>query len=377
LFGKPAFKNVIVNGIVLAEDGQKMSKKLKNYPDPSYVVNKYSADALRYYLLSSPVVAAEDLAFFEKGLDDVYKKVILRLQNVLSFYEMYPAEKSQITDPQSQNVLDKWIVARLNELGKEVTIRLNAYELDRASRPVLDFIDDLSAWYLRRSRERMKEGGGEAAKTLAFVLLELSKVMAPFTPFIAEDIYKKVGGDKESVHLADWIDFNEFVDQEIIEDMRETRRIVSIALEKRSVVAIKVRQPLSKLEIRPASPELQRGENTKLETKSEYLELIKDEVNVKEIAFNSKLTDEVELDTEITEELKKEGEVREIIRAIQSARKEANLTPDQKVKIKITAPAETIELIKSSQEEISKPTNVSEIELKIENCELKIEVDVS
>ncbi|MEK7149869.1 MAG: class I tRNA ligase family protein, partial [Patescibacteria group bacterium] len=152
LFGKSAYKNVVVNGIVLAEDGQKMSKRLKNYPDPTEIISKYGADAMRLYLLSSPAVRGENLNFSEKGVDELYKKTILRLWNVFNFYNTYADKKSKNNKTsKSKNVLDKWIVSRLNQLISEVSKAMDKYELDRAAKPLSEFVDDLSTWYLRRS----------------------------------------------------------------------------------------------------------------------------------------------------------------------------------------------------------------------------------
>ncbi|HRH24241.1 MAG TPA: isoleucine--tRNA ligase, partial [Candidatus Paceibacterota bacterium] len=184
LFQKPAFQNVIVNGIVLAEDGKKMSKKLNNYPDPMMVVEKYGADALRLYLLSSPVVQAENLAFSEEGVDEAAKKSIGRLANVLSFYKLYADDTAPSTD--SAHVIDRWILTRLAALVTEVTEGYEKYELHSATRPLALFIDDLSTWYVRRSRDRFKEEGSDktaALGTLRYVLRTLAHLMAPVTPF--------------------------------------------------------------------------------------------------------------------------------------------------------------------------------------------------
>ncbi|MCI0542446.1 class I tRNA ligase family protein, partial [bacterium] len=319
LFEKSPYKNVVVNGLVLAEDGQKMSKKLKNYPDPMDVVAKYGADALRYYLLSAPVVHGEDLRFSEKGVDEIYKKVILRLQNVLSFYELYPASGNGKLDAGSlKNVLDEWIVARLNEMVKEASAGLDNYELDRGAKPIAEFIDDLSTWYLRRSRERMKSGEGR--EVFRHVLLELSKVIAPFMPFLAEDVYNRVGGEKESVHLEQFpIINNQFSNKEILEEMQKARMLASLGLEERASAGIKVRQPLASL-------------TTKITLAKEFQDLVKEEVNVKEIIFDEKLEAEAKLDTHITKELREEGILRELVRSIQDFRKESGMTPDERDK---------------------------------------------
>ncbi|MEK7532609.1 MAG: isoleucine--tRNA ligase, partial [Patescibacteria group bacterium] len=205
LFGRPAFKNVVVNGMVMAEDGKKMSKRLKNYPEITEVLDRYGADALRFYLMNSSVVHAENLNFSEKGVDEVYKKVILILENVLAFWEMYqegakegagviasPAERGEAIPSVAGNVLDHWITARLHELIRDVTNAYEAYDLQGAARPIAEFVNDLSTWFVRRSRDRFKAGGEEkqqAAATLAWVLREFSKVIAPLMPFLAERVY--------------------------------------------------------------------------------------------------------------------------------------------------------------------------------------------
>ena len=323
LFGKSPYKQVVVNGLVLAEDGRKMSKSLKNYPDLLPVIEKYSADALRYFLMSSPAVHAEDVAFSEKALDDVVKKNFNRLLNVASFYDMYAGTVDTAADaPKSAHVLDQWIVARLSEVATAMTVNLDSYQIDKAVRPIADFIDDLSVWYIRRSRDRFK---GEDAKdravalqTTRYVLLKFAILMAPFLPFLAEDVYKKMGGALESVHLERWPD--DLVSKDagmsksgkaqagIVADMAEARRLVSIALEARAKSNIKVRQPLGLLRIK-----------TKLGP--EFLDVIKDEVNVKNVAIDQKLEGDIVLDTELTVDLREEGFIRELVRLIQDARK--------------------------------------------------------
>ncbi|MEK7614086.1 MAG: class I tRNA ligase family protein [Patescibacteria group bacterium] len=363
LFEKSPYKNVIVNGIILAEDGQKISKRLKNYPEVMDVVNKYGADTLRYYLLSAPIVRGEDLALSEKGIDEVYKKNIVRLNNVYSFYELY-REKEE-PDSSSLNILDKWIIARLNQTSEEIRIAMEAYELDRATKPISEFIDDLSTWYIRRSRGRFK-GNNEvdkksALQTTNLVLEEFSKLIAPFMPFIADDLYLKVtrGKKEESVHLEEWPHFAQSAtrdapenNQQLIESMKKTRQIVSLGLEARAKANIKVRQPLQKLKVK----------SEKL--KDEYTELIKDEVNVKEVVFVKILGTEAELDTNITPELKEEGELRDLIRLIQDFRKKEGLTPSDRVLIEISAPEEKITLIKKYKEELKKATLLTGVETK-------------
>ena len=255
LFSETPFKNVIVNGLVLGEDGQKMSKRLNNYPDPTEVMEKYGADALRYSFLSSPLMRGEDVAFSEKAVSEVYKKTVLRLLNIYSFYEMYAFELLfEDSFKKSKNVLDIWIMSRLSELSTEMTRSMDAYELDTAVRGVEKFVDDFSTWYLRRSRERVKGDGKEdkemALSTIRYVLFEFSKLIAPSMPFLAEDIYQKVKGlkDKESVHLEAWPKAGK-VDQKMIEKMGNTRRLVELSLAERAKAGIKIRQPLVSLTI--------------------------------------------------------------------------------------------------------------------------------
>lgn len=352
LFNKPAYKNVIVNGIILAENGQKMSKRLKNYPDPMELISKYGADSLRLYLLSSPVVAGENLNFSEKGVDEVYKKMILRLWNTYKFYETYASGKvsSFKLQASSKNVLDKWIIARLEQLKQEVSNSLENYELDKAVRPLGGFIDDLSTWYIRRSRERFKSEGSDkvaAVETTKYVLAEFSKILAPFAPFIAEAIYKSLKpqasilNSSESVHLEKWpaID-KKLIDKDLMGAMVEIRKIASSALELRGKEGIKVRQPLASLKLKTL--------NLKLKNNKELLGILAEEINVKKIIFDSKISGEIELDVKITPELKAEGLLRETARAMQDLRKEAGFLPKDKITLWLEVPAEIRSIIEKN-----------------------------
>jgi len=321
LFKKAAFQNVIVNGTVLAEDGKKMSKRLQNYPDPNILMDKYGADALRAYFLSAPVMQAENMNFSEKSVQEALRKNIMVLWNVYAFYEMYAGEET--AHNKSTNVLDQWILARLQELINIVTEAMGNYNLPKAMRPITEFIDDLSTWYLRRSRDRVKEIHTDkemALSTMSYVIRELAKVMAPFTPFVAEGLWQKVThnnfkDENESVHLQPWPTVSS-VKQEKIEAMSIVRKIVEMGLAERDMVKIKVRQPLQSLTI--------SGKN--LEIKDENLiALIKDELNIKEIVF-AEGPETAMLDTTMSSELEKEGLKREIVRVINQIRKEQGLT---------------------------------------------------
>lgn len=314
-----AFKNVIVNGIVLAEDGKKMSKHLNNYTDPTEIMNKYGADALRFYLLSSAVVAAENLNFSDDGVKEMAQKVAMLLNNILNFYKPYKTEKVS-SGLESQNSLDIWIVSRLHLLAKEVSDAMENYDLPKSARPLIQFIDEFSTWWLKLSRNRFKSNNGQerngAITTISYCLNFLSKLIAPFAPFIAEHIYQEIGGKKESVHLEDW-PFKDglLVDKVILKRMESTQKAVEIGLALRSGAGIKVRQPLNKISFK----DKEIFDNI-------FVDLVKQELNVKEIVLGS----EDKLDTEISQELKERGMLRELTRQINQSRKEANLSINDK-----------------------------------------------
>ena len=364
LLGRTPYKAVVVNGIILAENGAKMSKRLKNYPDPLEVVGKYGADSLRYYLLSSPVVRGEDLRFSERGVDEVYKKVFSRLDNVLQFYLLYgnPQPTTHNKPPRSKHALDRWILARLNRLISEVTKSLDVYELDRATRPIGEFVDDLSTWYLRRSRERIKSENLDerepALATLGFVLGELAKIMAPFSPFFAEYLYGKLithnsqptTQEGKSVHLENWPNAGK-VDDKVLKEMEEVRRIVSLGLEARAKVNIKVRQPLASLKI----------PNSKFQIPKDHhlIDLIKDEVNVKEVVVGTGT--EVELDTTMTFELKEEGMFRELARFLQEMRKKLGYKAGEQVTLTVGAQGPSRRFVEQHEQELSRVASLKNI----------------
>ena len=380
---EPAFKNIIVNGIVLAEDGKKMSKRLKNYPDPEIVLEKYGADAMRYYFVTSPVMAAEALNFSEAGVREMYNKLINTVYNVLEFYLMFADQKLEVKNKKSDNVLDKWILAKLQTLIKDVTEGMEAYKLVDASRPIVDFVTELSQWYVRRSRDRFK-GDDEkdrqfALATLHEVLFTLSKVMAPFTPFIAEKIYKALGGEMESVHLEDWPSFAKASAGEarVISEMELARTIVELGLAARAEAGIKIRQPLSGIYI---------GD---LVLSDGFSDVIAEELNVKKVERGSgkgitKQTSDilVTLNTELTPELKSEGLLREITRTINQIRKEQKLTIADRVVVRYSTDDASLKFIFSKYaEEIKKAVlafsveeGKAEQETEIDGMKLKIGV---
>ena len=366
--GHEAFKNVAVNGIVLAEDGKKMAKRDKNYPDPMYVLEKYGADALRAYLLASPVVQAENLNFSEKGVEEALRKNLMITWNVYKFYEMFASE---LKDGQivSENILDHWIMAKLNLLVKEVTGAMEAYNLQKAMRPITEFVDELSTWYLRRSRDRFKSENEQdkqfALATTKTVLTELAKIIAPFMPFMADNLWQRLSGynfesGEQSVHLEKWTAVSELSakDKETLEKMTLTRKIVELGLAQRDAAGIKIRQMLASLKVSAKEEELEAS----------YLELIKDELNVQQVLWEKAENDfpETSLDTVLTPELKREGLKRELIRFINMLRKEAGLSLSDRVVVYLeTTDVEVITTVESFQDAIQKDTLSDDLKLVV------------
>ena len=338
LFSNKAFKNVITTGTVAGNDGRKMSKSLGNYTDPTELMDKYSADALRFLMLSSPVLAGEDFALIDKDVSDVARKLSM-IWNVYDFFTMYASvdgfdSKQAIPVSKLENPLDIWLVSRVYELRNEITKGMEAYNIPSALANVLLFIDDLSNWFVRRSRRRFWKSEDDMDKNAAysvlyFVLVYLAKILAPFTPFLAEELYQKMTGSEfdssvtESVHLLDWPEAGE-INQEVLDKMARTREIITEGLALRmnkseTEEQIKVRQPLAEY--------VYSGESL-----DEYYEqIIADEVNVK----NVKVGHEFRLDKHLTTELLEEGFIRELIRFVQAARKKVGLEVDDRIKLSI------------------------------------------
>jgi isoleucyl-tRNA synthetase len=347
---KPAFKNVIVNGLILDAQGRKLSKRLRNYPEPKEVFDKYGADSLRYFLLSSTPIG-EDYRFSEKGVEEVWRKIPSTILNCYNFFEMYksrnfkPVKKFPI-----KNLLDAWIISRLQRLNQEIVYYMDKYEINKAARLFSDFIDDLSNWYIRRSRKR------EFSQQLYYILFSLSKLIAPFMPFIAEELYQLLCSKsktknqelKISVHLCDYPKPDKkLINKNLEEKMKRVREIVALGLAERAKVGIKVRQPLALLKIK----------NEKLKIKSkELLDLIAEELNVKKVVFDTSIKSAVELDTKVTPELREEGIIREIIRQVQEMRKKVGLKPKDKIIINYLGSSDLIELLERNREVLLKET---------------------
>lgn len=365
LFDLPAYKNVVVNGIVLAEDGQKMSKRLKNYPEVSEVVNTYGADALRIYLLSSPVVRGEDFSFSEKGLLEVSRRVISRLDNILSFYDTY-ADKDIEPEFKEDNMLDYWMEARLESFASQVEELLESYEIDRATKLIDGLVDDFSTWYLRRSRSRFKsEDESErknASGALRRALLTTATVLAPFAPFVAERLYQKVRPQdgSESIHLASWPKIKSF-DENVLDDMDLVRKICSLALEKRSQLGIKVRQPLGTLFLGVE----------KVFKQKQLIQIISQEINVNEVVLVAdKEDDYLELDSELTPELLLAGQLREFIRQVQNLRKKSDLSPTDKANLEIYTENNFGQFLEESIDDLKRQASLNNISIKPLNSKL-------
>jgi len=329
LFDKIPFENVLTTGTILAEDGKKMSKSLQNYPDPLEVINKYGADTLRFYLLASPVMNAENLNFSEKGLEETYKKITVLLYNISSFYQDYKQKNDKVYK-KSNNLMDKWIISKTEELNSIVQEALEKYNTVKACSSIKEYINDLSTWYIRNSRDRFNNNDESARKTLRYVLEKITKILAPILPFATEKIYQDLNGKDKSVHLEKYPKTNKkLINEEITDDIRITRWIVSQGLRERDKKQISLKWPLAKAQIKAP-----------IKIDKELKEIIKDQLNIKDIEIKNFKTNEeitVALDTKITPELEDEGFAREISRKIQSLRKKAGLVKSDFIELEISS----------------------------------------
>lgn len=374
----PAYKNVIASGLIFAEDGQKLSKKLKNYPEPEPTIAKYGADALRLYLLASTSLG-EPYRFSEKELQQLQRNVLMTLWNVYSFFVRYANTHGWNPEPDAQsengrNLLDRWIVARLAVLERDVIGYADGYRIDQAARSFVLFVDDLSNWYVRRSRNRFQRPDGDAEEAVAFgtlyeVLLRTCKLLAPFAPFMAEEMYRNLTG-RDSVHLEKLPASEEVAvkpeEEEALQKMRQVREVVAEGLALRSKTGLKIRQPLTELVVMSDINELS----------DEYLAIIREEVNVKKVVFGEKgggqYAESVEdarlkvaLNIEITHELKLEGVARDVIRHGQQLRRQAGYALDERINVVYRTESELLKEVLQSQGDTI--TNALQADAVLEN----------
>jgi isoleucyl-tRNA synthetase len=329
LFDKIPFENVLTTGTILAEDGQKMSKSKKNFPNPLEVIEKYGADALRFYLLSSPVMNADNFNFSEKGLQEVYKKIIVLLYNVGNFYYNYN-EVSDLKFLKSDNIMDKWILSLTEKLTINVKKYLEKYNTVKTCAEIKKYIDNLSTWYVRNSRERFNEKDENAKKTLRYILEKITRILAPIIPFATEKIFQDLNGVKKSIHLEDWPESNEsLIDEGLESQMTYVRDIVSQGLRLRDQNRIGLKWPLNSVNVA-----------SKVKLSDELKKIIIQELNVKNfIEKHCNDTDlEIKLDFKLTPELEAEGYARELSRKVQAFRKKRGLNKEDSIKLKIFSP---------------------------------------
>jgi isoleucyl-tRNA synthetase len=359
----PSYKNVICLGLILDAKGEKMSKSRGNVVDPMKIMDEYGADALRWYLytINSP---GEEKRFNENDLVNVTRRFLNTLWNVFVFYKTYADKESEEFSKEELNVLNRWILARLEETKQNVINNLDAYHVYEAAKELDLFVDDLSRWYLRRSRrvfqkpddlKELKIGSAVLKK----VLKDFSLILAPFCPFISENLWQELRKQKEpiSVHLGDYPQENkDFEDKDLIRLMNEAREVTTNALSLRQKFNIKVRQPLNSLKINQEGLEIQNY--------PQLLDIIKEEINVKNIIFDNSLKEPMELDTNITPELKEEGDLRELVRQIQEIRKALKLTPQDRIALNFFTDNEEIkEFLTKKSEIIQKETLANELNL--------------
>lgn len=437
LFDKPAFKNVIVNGILLAADGEKLSKRKKNYPDPNMLFDTKGVDSTRMFLYTSTAALAEDVRFSEKHVEEIVKKFTLPLWNSYSFFVTYATidkwKPGKGKDFAPRHKLDQWILSELHQLIQTVTGNMDDYNLTKSTRPMMDFVDNLSNWYIRRSRRRFWKSENdtdkfEAYQVLHTVLVEFSKLLAPFMPFLAEEIYRNLTGE-ESVHLENWPKARAaHIQSALNEETAIVRKIVALGHAVRDKANIKVRQPLSLVRIGlpvTVDPKLVFAQKDVIceELNVKSLEILKDvqdivkyvvmpnarvlgpkygkyvqiiiqkakageftleeggkvrigeftlEPHEVQIGFQGQAGFDVAsadgvsvvLDTGITEELKHEGYAREVVRFVQDLRKEAAYNVDDRIYLLVSAEGEVDAAVTKFADYITRETLAIELQQK-------------
>jgi isoleucyl-tRNA synthetase len=350
LFGKPAFENAVTTGTILAEDGSKMSKSKKNYPDPNLLINKYGVDSLRLYLMSSTLMKADNLSFSESGVDDIRKNVMNIWWNIFAFTKMLDLGDMTIA-PSPEHPLDKWLLSKIENLTKSVTESMDKYDVVTPTRTLMAFAKEFSTWYLRLSRDRLRTNQS-SQMTLVYALRKYCLLMAPFAPFMAERIYQNLPGSSDSIHLELWPETNQdLINTELEISMETVMQVVEKGHAARKLGNIRLRQPLSKITVKGANL------STELQT------IIAEELNVKEVLVEKAETLSVELDTNLTKELVDEGTARDLMRDIQGARKKLGLSPKDVVTVELPSWPE------SWTEEIKQKVNATELKV---GAELKV-----
>lgn len=364
LLGEGApYLNVVSLELVLDKYGRKMSKSKGNVVDPWQVADKFGADVVRWYFYTASA-PGEPKRFDEKELEKILRGFIFIIYNSFVFFKTYNQSKISLKDKPSIHILDKWIIARLKETAEGAKKKMDKYDITGAARGIDRFVDDLSRWYIRRSRDRFQNPSSkkefrEASYTLAVVLLELSKIIAPFVPFISEALYqslkKEISGYKfkNSVHLEDWPKFPKVnITRELLDMMEKARKVASVALAEREKAGIKVRQPLAKLKV---------SADLLSEKEKQIFDILREEVNVKKVEIDKRTKNKIELDTKITHQLKEEGWMREIVRIVQQMRRDAGLLPQDKIELGYKADEELGKVIRDGMEFFGKKVGAEAI----------------
>ncbi len=361
-----AFKNVVVTGVLMGTDGRKMSKSYGNYPDPKQTLEKYGAEALRLYFMGSKIMAGEDLTLDETGIRDE-QRLLQVLHNAVRYFVTYANVHDWDSKKQHGvyrfSKLDRWLELRLEEFIYKHSSALDAFDFVAATKEIRPFIEDLSTWYIRRSRDRFVAGEKEALCTLEAVLIRFAEAIAPTLPFSAEVIYQALTGQNESVHLQKYpvSNMEHEEDADLLGQMAAARQVVSVAHQLRAEIGASLRQPLAVMDLTGL---------LELKASDAILEIIKDEVNVRTITFNSTKKSfksaelapgqTISLDPALTPELKEEGRYRELVRLLQDARKKAGLQVGQKVMMSYYATeADTLELLKKRSEDFQKDLSLT------------------